>query len=200
MVKWEKFGKSCYKNVANIVYILKGGILMKTKPIKFNHNAVTLLMNTSREEYNNELSRTTTIDNKTNISLPIISAYFFMLAQSTEYRTLFDVSIDSFDDLILPTVFLLLYISSLVLSFFACIEMIKVIFFKKYITINVEDLYNDDFLKRDSAVLSTELIGLYAQAISHNKTQNDSRIRLYKNGWILAVLSISLFVMYILLK
>lgn len=173
---------------------------MRIKPIKFNHNAIVLLMDIAKEEYSNELSRTTTIDNKTNISLPIISAYFFMLAQSTEYRTLFDIPIDSFDDLIAPTIFLLLYISSLVLSFFACIEMIKVIFFKKYITINVEDLYNDDFLKRDSTVLATNLIDLYTQAISHNKTQNDSRIKLYKIGWILAVLSISLFVMYTLLK
>lgn len=169
---------------------------MKIQTVKFNHNAITLLMNTAKEEYNSEHIRTTTIDNKTNISLPIIAAYFLTLAQFTDYKTLFNISIVSYLDLIKPTIYLFIYVMSLILAFLSCIKMIQVIFTKPYAVINPADLYNSKYMYNDSSVLSIELIRLYINATAENKSQNNSRIREYKKGWIYAVISISLFVLY----
>lgn len=179
-----------------ICYIVKGGIKMRVIFTKHNHNAVSLLLNVTRDEYNSEHIRTTTIDNKTNISLPIIAAYFLTLAQFTDYKTLFNISIISYLDLIKPTIYLLIYIMSLALAFLSCIKMIQVIFTKPYAVINPADLYNSKYMYNDSSVLSIELIRLYIKATAENKNQNNARIREYKKGWIYAVISISLFVLY----
>ena len=168
--------------------------------ICFNKNQIDLLLDTAKSEYDNEHNRTSIIDSKTSIALPIISAYFLALAEINDFRFIFDIRIKSFFDVIVPMVLFISYSSSIILAFVAVIKMVSVINTRQYNTINVSELYDDDYLKPDQPVLSVELIRLYIKATLSNKSQNDSRVILYKQGWKFTIISIVTFVVYILIK
>ena len=51
---------------------------------EFEIDSVELLLETAKSEYDSEHNRSTIIDTKTGISLPIIAAYFIALAQMNE--------------------------------------------------------------------------------------------------------------------
>lgn len=147
---------------------------------KFNDESVELLLSTAKSEYENEHSRTSVIDSKTSIALPIISAYFLALAQMNDFKTIFNVHIDKFIDVIIPAISFLTYVGSLILSFVAVMMMVKVVTTRDYNTIKPIDLYDEDYLKNKKTALEIKLIQLYIEATQNNKTENDLRIPLYK--------------------
>ncbi len=167
---------------------------------KFNDESVELLLSTAKSEYENEHSRTSVIDSKTSIALPIISAYFLALAQMNDFKTIFNVHIEKFADIIIPAISLLTYGGSLILSFIAVMMMVKVVTTRDYNTIKPIDLYDEDYLKNKKTALEIKLIQLYIEATQNNKLENDSRIPLYKKGWLLTTISIVLFVIYVIIK
>ncbi len=168
--------------------------------IAFKSESVELLLDTAKHEYDNEHNRTSVIDSKTSIALPIISAYFLALAQMNDYKFIFSMSISSFIDCLVPTTLFLSYTASLILAMLAVIMMVRVITTRQYNTIKPLDLYDADFLKSDNRVLSFKLITLYIEATEKNKAENNSRIPLYRRGWFFTTISIILFVIYIILK
>ncbi len=167
---------------------------------KFNDESVELLLSTAKSEYENEHNRISVIDSKTSIALPIISAYFLALAQMNDFKTIFTVHIEKFADIIIPTISLLTYSGSLILSFIAVMMMVKVVTTRDYNTIKPIDLYDEDYLKNKKTALEIKLIQLYIEATQNNKSENDSRIPLYKKGWLLTTISIVLFVIYVIIK
>lgn len=167
---------------------------------KFNDESVELLLSTAKSEYENEHSRTSVIDSKTSIALPIISAYFLALAQINDFKTIFNVHIEKFIDVIIPAISFLTYGGSLILSFVAVMIMVRVVTTRDYNTIKPIDLYDEDYLKNKKTILEIKLIQLYIEATQNNKTENDLRIPLYKKGWLLTTISIVLFVVYVIVK
>ena len=167
---------------------------------QLDDQAVEVLLSTAKSEYENEHNRTSVIDSKTSIALPIISAYFLALAPMNDFKSIFDVKIEKFVDVIIPAVTLLAYVGSLALAFVAVVMMVKVVTTREYNTIKTADLYDEDFLKHKKIALEIKLIQLYIEATQNNKAENDSRIPLYKKGWLLTTISIVLFVAYVIVK
>lgn len=167
---------------------------------EFNTESISLLLNTVKSEYNNEHNRTSIIDSKSGIALPIISAYFLALAPLSDYKSIFATHISSFKDFIFPAILFLTYTTSIVLALIAMIKMVFVIATRQYCILKPEDLYDESYLKKEPLVLSVYLINLYLKATENNKTQNDKRIPLYRSSWTLTIISIISFVVYILIK
>ena len=167
---------------------------------QLDDQAVEVLLSTAKSEYENEHNRTSVIDSKTSIALPIISAYFLALAPMNDFKSILDVKIEKFVDVIIPAVTLLTYVGSLALAFVAVVMMVKVVTTREYNTIKTADLYDEDFLKHKKIALEIKLIQLYIEATQNNKAENDSRIPLYKKGWLLTTISIVLFVAYVIVK
>ena len=167
---------------------------------QFDDLTVEVLLSTAKSEYENEHNRTSVIDSKTSIALPIVSAYFLALAPMNDFKSIFDVKIEKFVDVIIPAVSLLTYVGSLALAFVAVMMMVKVVTTREYNTIKTADLYDEDFLKHKKIALEIKLIQLYIEATQNNKAENDSRIPLYKKGWLLTTISIVLFVAYVIVK
>ena len=69
----------------------------------FNERTVDLLLSTAKSEYENEHNRTSIIDSKTNISLPIISAFFLAFVQLNDYKTIFELSSNKLSRLKVPS-------------------------------------------------------------------------------------------------
>lgn len=59
-----------------------------TDNIVFRKESIQLLLDATKNEYDNERNRTSVIDNKASISLPIISAYFLAVAQINNYKSI----------------------------------------------------------------------------------------------------------------
>ncbi len=167
---------------------------------EFILDSVELLLETAKSEYENEHNRTTIIDTKIGISLPIISAYSLALAQMNNYKEIFTFKISNFGDLFVPTVLFLSYTSSLVLSLVSIIMMVMVIITRDYTNIKTMDLYDNDYLKSGKIFLSIKLLSLYIESTIKNKSQNDKRIPMYRKSWIFSVISIILFVAYIIIN
>ena len=172
---------------------------MTTKDKKLNQESLDVLLQTSKNEYENEHSRTSIIDNKTSIALPIMSAYFLALIPQNNLKQLFSVQLNTFFDFLLPSCLLLLYISSLVLAFLAVINIINVVMTKDYIAIDPYALYDEDYLFNDKKYIVIKLISLYIEASLSNKEVNDSRIPKYKKSWKFVIISICLFMAYMLM-
>ena len=157
-------------------------------------------METTKNEYENENNRTSVIDTKVSIALPIISGYFLAIAPMNNYKSIFSAKILTFSDCIIPTLLFVTYSVSLILALISVIDMVKVITTRAYNRLNPRDLYNDNFMKYDERVLSIQLIKLYINATEKNKSVNDNRIPLYKSGWLLTTISIISFVIYVIIK
>ena len=113
---------------------------------EFDIDTVETLLETAKSEYDNEHSRTTVIDTKIGISLPIVAAYFIALAQMNNYKEIFAFSILSFWDVIIPSLLFLSYTFSLVLSLISILMMVHVIIMRDYYTIKPRVLYDNDYL------------------------------------------------------
>lgn len=166
----------------------------------FNADAIKLLLDTAKSEYESEHNRTTIIDSKISISLPIISAYFFALAQLNDYKTILNIKTESFCDFIYPAFLFVVYTASLALALVSVIKMVYVIATRQYQTIKPSDLYSENFLKNEPEIISIQLIMLYIEATEENREINSQRIPLYRRGWICATLSIILYVAYIIIQ
>lgn len=167
---------------------------------EFELESVELLLETSKSEYENEHNRTTVIDTKTGISLPIIAAYFIALAEMNDYKGIFAFSISSFWDIIIPSLLFLTYTASMLLALVSVLMMVSVIITRDYKSIKPIDLYNNNYLKNAKIFLSIRLVSLYIEATMNNKLQNDKRIPLYRKSWLFSVISIILFIIYIIIK
>lgn len=168
--------------------------------IEFKSESIDLLRDAAQDEYGNEQKRTATIDSKAGIAMPIISAYFLALAEMNDYKSFMVVQISDFLSLIIPAVKFISYTASLLLAFLSVIWMARVVFTREYSTINPRDLYTSDYLKNDKRVLSIKFLELYFEAIDHNRKENDERVNLYQQSWLLTFISAVCFVVYVILK
>ena len=100
--------------------------------VKFNFDTVKVLLDTAKSEYDNEHNRTSVIDSKTSIALPIISAYCLALAQMNDYKAIFTMQINSFRDMLIPSCLFLTFTISLLLALISVIMMVKVIKMRDY--------------------------------------------------------------------
>ena len=167
---------------------------------EFNEQTVGLLLETAKAEYDNEHNRTSIIDSKTNISLPLISAFFLAFIQLNDYKTIFGLSTNTFVQWLLPATLFFSYTVALVLGLISVFLMTRVILTKEYKTIKIQDLYDEDYLKTVPLFLSIKVINLYCESTAHNKEQNDQRVKWYKSSWILMFISLILYLVYIIIK
>ena len=168
--------------------------------IEFKSDAIDLLRVAAQDEYGNEQKRTAIIDSKAGIALPIIAAFFLALAEMNDYRSFLVVPITSVLTLLIPMFKLISYTASLIMAFLSVIWMARVVYTREYSTINPRELYNDDYLKNDARVLSLKFLHLYFEATEHNRKENNERVKLYQQSWGFTFISVSCFVVYIILK
>lgn len=162
--------------------------------------SVNLLREAAQNEYCNEHDRTRTMDSKAGIALPIIATYFLALAQMNDYCSINAFPITGFGSALVPATIFTAYTVALILALVAVVWMARVVFTREYLTLNLQNLYTDDYLKSDSMVLSIKFLELYFSAIEHNRNENNTRVKLYQRSWVLTFISVLCFVVYIIMK
>ena len=168
--------------------------------IPFNEHSVEILLTAAKAEYDNEHNRTSIIDSKTNISLPIMTAFFLAFIQSNDYKTIFQLSTNNFIEWLLPATLFFSYTTALILGLLSVFFMTCVILTKKYKVLKTDDLYDEDLLKADPISFSIIVTKLYCVSTTHNKEQNDKRVKWYRLSWILMFITLILYIIYMIIK
>lgn len=171
-----------------------------TSDVVFKEETVRILMDTAKSEYDHEHNRTSIIDSKTNISLPIISAFLIAIIPLNDYKFIFSLPTTTFYEWIIPALLFVTYTSTVVLSFISMLSMVKVISTREYKVLKISDLYDEDLLSNDPINMYVTLIDRYDFARQHNSVQNSIRIKWYKLGWILSIISVLTYLVYLIIK
>ena len=129
-----------------------------------------ILFEIVKSEYQNEFNRTSVIDTKVGITLPIIATYFFLALQFKSMKQIFTtrVNIQTVATTLFSICNPLIYIATIVCAAIALIYLFRAIITQSY------------------------------QAVDP-RSFNDKE-SLYKRGWIFAMISLGLFVCYICLN
>ncbi|WP_097003915.1 hypothetical protein [Lacrimispora amygdalina] len=156
-----------------------------------------LFLSIAKDEYFNELNRNSIIDTKANIALPIIAAYFFLLAQMIDLHKLLTLETISMREIVLSLLLITLYVIAIFLSFISFNFLIKSIQVQDYTIINVDDFYKTEYLVLQVSDFASSICTFYIKATKMNKLINDKRTSLYKKSLKFSELSLISFVVYI---
>lgn len=153
-------------------------------------------------EYQNELDRTKVIDSKIAVALPIIATYFFLSVQFSNVKELITEPITS-TTLIGATIEVCIpfsYIAALVCAIISLFFMFKAIGTHSYQTVDPKQFNTAEQMSLPSKEFSAAFATIYIKALEANRPQNDKRVQNYMNGWFLSLISLTCFVVHVLLK
>lgn len=161
-----------------------------------------VLLEVAKSEYQNEFERSSVIDTKVGIALPVVAAYFFAnlnaenigVVFSKEMECLKVVTVLSF--VIHPVSYLL----SLIFAIASLEFLLRAIFTQTYSTVDPSYFNESKYLKHPKSVLSAVLVKFYVESIKHNKCLNDKKVVLYNRGLNMAILSLTCFFVYFVTK
>lgn len=149
-----------------------------------------------KSEYENEQNRTSVIDSKANIVISLAGVFFVAITQIINLKKIFQIEIESFADALVPTLLLLTIIGSITTAFIAIIFFLKVVFTKKYKSLDAEYFYDINKLKQEVDLYSIAVSQFYIEVTKVNAFLNDVRVKWYKRGLILLIISIGAFALH----
>ena len=161
-----------------------------------------VLFDIAKSEYQNELNRTSVIDTKIGVTLPIVATYFFILIQFESIRELFLCEPNCKNVLTtIKSIFTpLLFISAIIVGTISLVLLLCVITTHSYTTIDPSCFNSNEKMSLPPNVFSGVMVTYYIRATTYNRQTNDKRVKLYRRGWIAAMISLGLFVVYIFLS
>ncbi len=173
---------------------------METEEI-FNQDSIRLLLEASIASYNDERNRTKTIDGKSGISLPIISAFALTVVHAMKYKQIVAFSSTPFSKWLIPFSLFATYSIALGLVLVSVLFMTRAIFMQRYKALTPIYFYNKKALKDENKDLfSIELLREYIAISQFNEVQNNKRVKWYQLGWIFALGSLIAYILYFFLQ
>lgn len=155
-----------------------------------------VLLQICKSEYENELNRTSVIDSKANIVISLAGVFFVAITQIIDLKKIFQIKIESFVDTLLPTILLLTILGSITTAFIALTFFLRVIFTKSYKALDAKYYYDIEKLKQEIQLYSIAASQFYIEATNVNAVLNDIRVKWYKRGLVLLIISIGAFALY----
>ena len=155
-----------------------------------------LLMDIAIEEYQNEHSRTSVIDTKINIALPIIATYVFLVLDRMNisgYMSKIENNSLSIMDAQLQVGLIMVVVCFAIVSMVCLFMTIKT---NEYTILKVEDFYKPEYMALEEDMFCSGVIKYIITASKQNKAVNDSRIKRYKMGLIMIGVSFLFYILY----
>lgn len=160
-----------------------------------------ILLEIARAEYQNEFSRTSVIDTKVGITLPIVVTYFFLVLQFESIREKFTTQLDTQNaatllySLLCPCI----YIAAIICAGVALIYLFRAIITHTYKKVNLKCFNDKKTMSHSRNVFAAVMVTCFIQALEHNSLANNVRVALYRRGLSFAIVSLGFFVFYIFL-
>ena len=157
-----------------------------------------IILDIVRAEYQNEIDRSSKLDQKIGVSLTITSTYFFILLQGFYVRDELEFILNGTLTLsmIYHAVLLILFIGAVTFSAKALVRFCCAISTHTYLRIDVDKVYTFENLRFVPDWLAASVTPLFSISIAKNKDINDERVLEYKEGWQKVLISLAFFVVY----
>ena len=149
-----------------------------------------VLLEIAKSEYQNEFNRSSVLDTKIGIALPII-------AKSVRQLFITNPDCTNIMTLILSVCIPIIFVAAIISAAIALIYLFRAIVTHSYQTIDPCYFNDKDKMSLSPSVFSGVMVTYYIRALEHNRATNDKRVTLYKRGWTSAMISLGLFVLYI---
>lgn len=157
-----------------------------------------ILLEIAKDEYKNEIDRTSVIDTKVSIALPIIATYFFMVLQFESVKSIFSKQLDTRNAVALLYSLCnpFIYLAAIICAGASLIFLLRAIITQSYQKIDSACFNKKEIMSMPKKVFSAVMVTYFIRALEHNKEVNDTRVALYKKGLIFVIISLGLFVIY----
>lgn len=158
-----------------------------------------ILLDIAKSEYQNEFNRTSVIDSKVGVTLPVIATYFFLVLQFVSIKDFFLAKPDMKNVAAMIWSFCrpLIYIAAMVCVGIALLNLFRAIIAQAYHTIDPNSFNDKKTMSYSRKEFSAVMVTYYIEATTFNRSTNDLRIAMYKRGWSFALISLLLFVFYV---
>lgn len=157
-----------------------------------------VLMDIAIKEYQSEHNRTSVIDTKINIALPIIATYVFLVLDRISITDSGNQIINNgIMDTELQIGLLLLIVSFAIVSMVCMFMTIKT---NEYTILKVEDFYKPEYMALEEEIFCSAIIKYIIIASKQNKAVNDSRIKQYKMGLVMVGISFLFYICYMVIQ
>ena len=155
-----------------------------------------IILDIVRAEYQNEIDRSSKLDQKIGVTLTITSTYFFILLQSFSIRNEFAFMLDETlpVSMICHAVLLILFIEAVAFSAKALVCFCRAIATRTYLKIDIDQVYTFENLCFYYNYLSASAASLFSLSIAKNREINNERAKEYKEGWQGVLISLAFFV------
>lgn len=165
-----------------------------------NFLSAKLLLDITMQEYQNEHNRTSVIDTKTNIALPIIATYLFLILEKINipyYEKQIEDEILSLMDAELQIGMIII---AIILAILSSISMFMTIKTDQYTILKVEDFYKPEYIVLEEDKFAAAIIHYIITASQENKKVNDDRVKKYKFGLVMVGCSLLAYMIYMILQ
>lgn len=165
-----------------------------------NFLSAKLLLDITMQEYQNEHNRTSVIDTKTNIALPIIATYLFLILEKMNipyYEKQIEDEILSLMDAELQIGMIII---AIILAILSSISMFMTIKTDQYTILKVEDFYKPEYIALEEDKFAAAIIHYIITASQENKKVNDDRVKKYKFGLVMVGCSLLAYMIYMILQ
>lgn len=167
---------------------------------KYEYNSSEIFLKSVQAEYQNEISRISVLDSKLNLSLPVISTYFFLVIQRSNLKELYNYAWEAESNSVFTIRFLdiVAYSIAIVLAIVSLGYTIHAALIHSYKVVDVRQFNNPAEMSVDKNQYSAVISTYYIRAMEINVVQNDERARKYVYGWRFAIASLFCFVTHVL--
>ena len=167
-----------------------------TSTVNYSDENAKLLFDIAKSEYDNERTRTSVIDTKTNTALALAGVVFTAIITAVDFSKI----VNNISSITLGDILFLLLLGCLICFMISITNLISVIFTKTYKTLDVEYYSKSENLRRPQNMYTMVIATFYRDATSHNHQVNSKRVIKYDFGLRFLIISIFLFACYSILS
>ena len=166
--------------------------------MKYTYQSSEKFLSMVQRDYESEKERAAALDSKIALSLPVISAYFFLLAQDTRIRELWPFVMEAGYSVASVRQFLslLLYVIAILTAFFSLFLMIHATWTRNFKELDIMRSNNAVFMSMSPELFSARVVTDYVRQVERNRKANGIRSKEYRTGWIFGLVSLSCFLLY----
>lgn len=161
-----------------------------------------MFLSMAQTEYQNEKDRAAALDSKIALSLPVISAYFFLLAQDENIQKLWRSAWEGpYSAEKMREIFpLLLYLVAVFTALFSLFWMIHATWTHHFKEFDIRQSYTAKVMSMPKELFSARMARYYLLQIEQNRMNNRITSREYQLGWAFSLISLACFLPYALMS
>ena len=169
--------------------------------MKYSYESSEMFLSMVQKEYESEKERAAALDSKIALSLPVISAYFFLLAQDTHIRELWPFVMEAGYSVASVRQFLslLLYVIAILTAFFSLFLMIHATWTRNFKELDIMRSNNAIFMSMSPELFAARIVTDYLRQVDRDREANGVRSKEYRTGWTFGLASLSAFLLYMII-